>query len=310
MPSRLRQGLSEVTSLTNEAGEAGLDIRAFIKPLMTGFAILVSTQCLAANVPERFRGVWQAVEEPGQTCRTSDWNSDRHTDTHLKIDPGLVRYHESDCRFKTVTRPKPVFDSGAVHVVMTCEGEGERWSSTEVWKILSIGGRDVLAMANVSKQRPAISLYRKCGEGDDRTKNTPKNDDIGSAAGASVSTDDTSKLWGTLTAGRHCFAQKDEGAEFSLSVEPSGAASFAIDVANPRTKHLCSAGGAATKTTQGWRYVDTSRPGDTCRLDIDVSDRIRFRFENGDCERRYCGARASLSSLAFSAQDKLKSCPR
>jgi len=277
-----------------------LDIRAFIKPLMTGFAILVSTQCLAANVPERFRGVWQAVEEPGQTCRTSDWNSDRLTDTHLKIDPGLVRYHESNCRFKTVTRPKPVLDSGAVHVVMTCEGEGERWSLTEVWKILSIEGNDILAMANVSKQRPAIGLYRKCGDDGGKAQKVQKN--IGAAAGATQSP--------VLTAGRHCYAQKDEGAEFSLSIEPSGAASFAVDIANPRTKHLCFAGGTATKTAQGWRYVDTSRPGETCRLDIEVSDRIRFRFENDGCERRYCGARASIASLELSAQDRMKSCPR
>jgi len=287
-----------------------LNTRAFIKPLMAGFTILVSTQCLAANIPERFRGVWQAIEGEGQACRASDWNSDKHVDTHIKIEPGLVRYHESDCRFKAVTRPKPVFDSGAVHVVMTCEGEGERWSSTAIWQVLSISGKDTLAVANVSKQTPSVGLYRKCGAEGERTNNVPKSDDIGSAAGSSASMDDTSKLRGALTAGRHCFAQKDEGAELSLSIESSGAASFAIDVANPRTKHLCSAGGAATKTTQGWRYVDTSRPGETCRLDIDVTDRIRFRFENGDCERRYCGARASLSSLAFSAQDKMKSCPR
>ena len=275
-----------------------MNIRAL---MIAGVAVFVSTQCLAANVPNSFKGVWQAIEGEGQACRASDWDSSRHTDAHIKVETGRVRYHESECRFRAVTRPKPAFDSGAVHVVMMCEGEGERWSRTQIWQVLSIGGNDMLAMADVSKQRPGIGLYRKCGSdknaeaaAKDTTRGMEKAVDMRSA----------------LTAGRHCFAQKDEGAEFSLSIGSSGSASFSVDVANPRTKHLCSASGTAAKTAQGWRYVDASQPKEVCQMDIEISDRVRFRFDNDGCERRYCGARASISSLEFSTEDKMRSCPR
>lgn len=117
-------------------------------------------------MPERFAGVWQFIESENQVCRALDWNSDRRTDTHIKVEAELVRYHESECRFKSVLRPKPELDDSAVHIVTTCDGEGERWSKTEIWQILSMGGRHVLAMVNVSKQNPGISLYRKCGDGE------------------------------------------------------------------------------------------------------------------------------------------------
>lgn len=278
--------------------------------MVTSIAVLVSAQCLAANMPERFRGVWQAMESERQTCRASDWNSERHSDTHLKVEVGLVRYHESDCRFRSITRPKSELDSGAVRVVMMCEGEGERWSLTEVWQILSIGERDVLSMANASKQRPSISLYRKCGEEEESAGNVQGKVHAGIGEAAAYPTGKVVDMRSTLKAGRHCFAQKDEGAEFSLDVEPSGSVSFSVDVSNPRTKHLCSAGGTATETVRGWRYVDKSDLKEVCQMDIEVSDRIRFRFNNDGCERRYCGARASISFLEFSAQDKKRSCPR
>ncbi|GEC16188.1 hypothetical protein [Nitrobacter winogradskyi] len=278
-----------------------MNIRALTKSLIIGIAVLAPTQCLAAGVPERFMGVWQAIENEDQACKASDWNSDRHTDTHIKIEAGLVRYHESECRFKSVTRPKPEFDSGAVHVAMTCDGEGERWSQTQLWQILPLGRNDNLAMVNVSKQRPGISLYRKCGV--ENAAVAPKDT-------TRAATDEAGDMRSALRGGRHCFAQKDEGAEFSLSVESSGSASFSVDVVNPRTKHLCSAKGAVAETARGWRYVDKSQPAEVCEIDIEISDRIRFRFANEGCERRYCGARASISSLEFSAQDKKESCSR
>ncbi|HRN99963.1 MAG TPA: hypothetical protein PLX43_00390 [Nitrobacter sp.] len=278
-----------------------MNIRALTSSLITGIAVFVPAQCLAAGVPERFIGVWQAIENEDQACKASDWNSDRHTDTHIKIETGLVRYHESECRFKSVTQPKPVFDSGAVHVAMTCDGEGERWSQTQLWQILPLGGNDKLAMVNVSKQRPGISLYRKC---DGENAAVAPKDTTRPATG------ETGDMRSAMGVGRHCFAQEGEGAEFSLSVGSSGSASFSVDVVNPRTKHLCSAKGTAAETARGWRYVDKSQPAEVCQIDIEISDRIRFRFANESCERRYCGARASISSLEFSAQDKKESCSR
>jgi len=274
-----------------------LNTRA-LQPLIIGAAILASFQCFAAEMPEPFRGVWQLIEGEDQTCKASDWSSDRQTDTYLKIDARLVRYHESECRFKTVTQPKQLFDGGAVHVAMTCAGEGERWSLTEVWQVFSRGHGETLVMANTSRQRPRIGLYRKCGAEPAQGRETQLKKPAPSTLRQPTN------LRPMMSVGQNCFVQKDGGAEFVLGIDPSGSATFTLDVLNPRTKHQCYASGTAIKSARGWRYVDES-----CRLDIDISDRIRFRFSDAGCERRYCGARASITSVEFSGHDKRRSCP-
>lgn len=277
-----------------------------VTSIVASLVLLTASQSFAASIPERFRGVWQAVENEGATCRASDWNSERHTDTHLKVEADRVRYHESDCRFRSVIRPKPPFDGGGVHVTMACEGEGERWPLTEVWQTHSMNGGEMLTMTNVSKQRPGTGFYRKCGDGAGQSGRVQKTEDT--AAGAATHhAQKADDLRGLLTAGRHCFAA--DGADFQIDIDSKGAASFDIDVVNRNTSHLCSAGGATTVTEQGWRYVDTSRPEKSCQLDIVVSDRIRFRFKDDTCERRYCGARASIAAIEFSKQDRKARCP-
>ena len=283
--------------------------RALMPSMIASVVLATASHAIAANIPERFRGVWQAVESESQACRASDWNSDRHTDTHVKIETDRVRYHESDCRFRTVIRPKKEFDSGGVHVTMVCEGEGERWSLTEVWQTQSINGGEILVMTNVSKQRPGSSFYRKCADGADRSARLQKTDDAAAGATPRHSDKNEHDLRALLTPGRHCFASKAAGADFYLEIDSNASASFSIDVVNENTRHLCSAGGTASVIAKGWRYLDASQPEKSCQLDIEVSDRIRFRLNPDDCERRYCGARASIAAVEFSKQHKKAKCP-
>ena len=276
---------------------------------IAGVVLATASHAIAANIPDRFRGVWQAVESEGKACHASDWNSERHIDTHLKVETDLFRYHESNCRFRTVIRPKKEFDSGGIHVTMACEGEGERWSLTEVWQTQSINGGEMLVMTNVSKQRPGSRFYRKCADGVDRSARLQKTDDAAPGATPHHSDKTGHDLRALLTRGRHCFASKAAGADFHLDIDSKGSASFGIDVVNETTRHLCSAGGTASATAKGWRYHDASQPEKTCQLDIEVSDRVRFRFDPEECERRYCGARASITAVEFSKQDRKATCP-
>jgi hypothetical protein len=242
--------------------------------------------------------VWQLIESGESVCKASDWNSDRHTDSHIKIEHRSIRYHESECRVRAVAKPKAQLDSGAIQVTLTCAGEGETWRSTQVWQTLDAFGREVLAKTEISKSRPGTRLFQKCRK-DESSERTPKPGSVASSAGQS-----SSDLRSTLISGRHCFAQKGEGSELQLDIDAAGAASFSVDVANPRTKHICSVSGIAKPTATGWHYVDDSQAGQRCTVDLDVSDRINFRLNARDCERRYCGARTSISALVFSARDK------
>ena len=284
-------------------------VRVLLPSTIASVILATASHSFAANIPERFRGVWQAVESESVTCRASDWNSDRHTDTHVKVEIDSVRHHESDCRFRSVIRPKPPFDGGGVHVTMACDGEGERWTLTEVWQTRSINGIDMLTMTNVSKQRPGTSFYRKCADGAERSGRPHKTGDVAAGATPRHPEKKADDLRAGLTPGRHCFASKATGADFYLDIDSKGSASFGIDVVNHNTRHLCSAGGTTIVTAKGWRYVDTSQPEKFCQLDIEVSDRIRFRFDTDDCERRYCGARASITAAEFSQQDRKTNCP-
>lgn len=269
--------------------------------------VAASTIADAAKLPERFKGVWQLVEQGSNACRASDWQSERHNDALSKIESARIHHHESECRFTTISLPKSQFDSGAIHVAMTCEGEGEQWKRTEIWQILSIKGENLLAKTNVSRQTPSTMLHRKCaGDTAEKTRNGKQaaaaTEDAGTSSGGKTD------LRSTLGPGRHCFASKEDGADFYLDIDKTGSASFSIDVVNQNTRHLCSAGGAAKPTDQGWSHIDTSQSDQACRLDITVSDRIRFRFDDDACERRYCGARASITTVEFSETNRRKAC--
>lgn len=270
--------------------------------------VAASTVANAAKLPEHFKGVWQVVEQGAKTCRASDWHSDRHHDALAKIEGGMVHYHESECRLTTVTLPKRGFDSGAVHIVMTCEGEGERWKRTEIWQTVSVKGENLLAMTDTSRQTPSTGLYQKCLDDAAGTGKAGGGEQTAASDAAGARSGKSSDLRAKLTPGRHCFVSKANGADLYLDIDKAGSASFSIDVVNHNTKHLCSAGGTAKPADHGWSYTDTSQPGQACRLDIDVTDRIRFRLDNDACERRYCGARASIVAVEFSEKDRTKAC--
>jgi hypothetical protein len=271
--------------------------------------VAASSAANAAKLPERFKGVWQLIEQGSATCRASDWQSERHNDALSKIEGALIHHHESECRFTTVTLPKRGFDSGAVHIVMTCEGEGERWKRTEIWQTVSVKGENLLAMTDTSRQMPSTGLYQKCLDDAAGTGKAGGGEQTAAGDTAGARSGKTNDLRAKLTPGRHCFVSKANGADFYLDIDKTGSASFSIDVVNHNTKHLCAAGGTAKPIDHGWRYTDTSRPGQSCRLDIEVTDRIRFRLDDDACERRYCGARASIVSVEFSERDRMKSCP-
>lgn len=271
--------------------------------------VAASTIADAAKLPERFKGVWQFVEQGSKACRASDWQSERHNDALSKIESARIHHHESECRFTTISLPKSQFDSGAIHVAMTCEGEGEQWKRAEIWQILSVKGEELLSKTTISRQMPSTGLYQKCAEDTAMTGKTGSGKQVATATeAAGTSSSGKTDLRSTLGPGRHCFASKEDGADFYLDIDKTGSASFSIDVVNQNTRHLCAAGGAAKPADHGWSYIDTSQSDQTCRLDIAVSDRVRFRFDNDACERRYCGARASITTVEFSERNRRKAC--
>ena len=49
-------------------------------------------------MPAQFQGVWQNMEGKTGVCKQADWGTTAQTDTHIRISPESVDYHETQCQ--------------------------------------------------------------------------------------------------------------------------------------------------------------------------------------------------------------------
>ncbi|OPH84201.1 hypothetical protein B2M20_02655 [Nitrobacter vulgaris] len=113
-------------------------------------------------VPAQFQGVWQNMEGKTGVCKQADWGTAAQTDTHIRISPESVDYHETQCRYTSIPASKADSGSGAIRLTLACRGEGETWSATEIWQLQKINEQSMLLVASPNSKHPYIFAYQQC----------------------------------------------------------------------------------------------------------------------------------------------------
>jgi hypothetical protein len=124
-----------------------------------GLVIFLSTMvpaCVAAedgqSIPREFHGVWGSR---ATQCSVKDW---RNLDTLHRISGNKVEWWEAACEVTQAIRPKE--EKNTVEVQLTCSGEGEEWTSGELWKLIEIERSKYFVTAIPGRGR--IQIYRSC----------------------------------------------------------------------------------------------------------------------------------------------------
>lgn len=124
-----------------------------------GLVIFLSTivpVCVAAeagrNIPREFHGVWGST---ATQCSAKDW---RNLDTLHRISSNKVEWWEATCEVtQAVSRME---EKNTMEVQLACSGEGEEWTSGELWKLIEIERSKYLVTAIPGRGR--IQIYRLC----------------------------------------------------------------------------------------------------------------------------------------------------
>lgn len=111
-----------------------------------------------APLPEGYVGVWQNMEGKAESCRSADWNGPGHVDTHIRVKPGDVEFHEGACRITSVNASE--FDDA--RVTMTCGAEGETYEESEIWAIRKIREHRMLVTTSLNREAGATIVYQHC----------------------------------------------------------------------------------------------------------------------------------------------------
>src|SRR5690606_15189699 len=135
-----------------------MESQTFIRGIVAAGALLCATTPLLATgtlIPEQFQGMWQSVDE-GQvpSCKTND------ADSMLTVKPDRIDFHEGGCDILSVDAPSA--DAGALSLDLMCGGEGEIWSSKQVWKSTANGGRPALVVTDRRDDGDFSYLYGQC----------------------------------------------------------------------------------------------------------------------------------------------------
>lgn len=155
-PIRSRQNVTmkQPAARTHVGTMAGLTLAILLAAPSYGIA--------QQRVPARFQGVWQNMEGKTGVCKQADWGTAAQTDTHIRISPESVDYHETQCRYTSVPTPKADNGSGAIRLALACRGEGETWSATEIWQLQKINEQSMLLVASLNSKHPYIFAYQQC----------------------------------------------------------------------------------------------------------------------------------------------------
>ena len=145
-----------------------------MRSLLAGlaFAIALSASAGAANLPEKFNGMWVATDATNNRCVVADVKAEKDgapVDRIMSVGPGEVSFYETHCKFTSVKPIKNVNPSDTnqvnAEVTLSCKGEGMLWNAREIWHVETIDGAKVIVITALGQ-----SNYR-----DDRGRkqNTP-----------------------------------------------------------------------------------------------------------------------------------------
>jgi hypothetical protein len=105
-----------------------------------------------AAIPPEYQGFWGFAT--GQ-CTAKDW---RKVDTVHRISSDKTDWWEASCDVKDVARAAD--EKRVLKVQLSCSGEGEEWTSRELWRLVDIDrGRYLIAAI---PERSLIQIYRRC----------------------------------------------------------------------------------------------------------------------------------------------------
>lgn len=121
-------------------------------------SLLMPAAAGAKSLPDAYVGVWMNMEGRSESCRSADWDGPDHMDTHIRLTPGEIHFHEGACRFTSVKTS----DFGDAHVTMSCASEGEAYETSEIWSLTKIREHKMLVMTSRDREIGATIVYQHC----------------------------------------------------------------------------------------------------------------------------------------------------
>jgi hypothetical protein len=109
-------------------------------------------------LPEAYVGVWMNLEGRAASCSSSDWDGPNHMDTHVRVAPGHIQFHEGSCEFTSVDAS----EYGDARVMMQCGAEGDVSKETEIWALRTVRDHQMLITTNLNREAGATIVYQHC----------------------------------------------------------------------------------------------------------------------------------------------------
>lgn len=245
-----------------------MESQTFIRGMVAAGVLLCATTSLLATetlIPEQFQGMWQSVDE-GQvpSCRIND------ADSMLTVEPDRIDFHEGGCDILGIDAPSA--DAGTLSLDLMCGGEGEIWSSKQVWKSTANGGTPALEVTDRRDDGDFSYLYAQC-----------------TTLGPAVQPNARS----------YCYSD-GEFSTLEITTISEDKLHFSVESAQINA-HICGLEGVADVIDGGARYTERFADGSQCTLDILFSADMSVRFEDKDetCKRNFCGMRAYFDRIEF-----------
>lgn len=245
-----------------------MESQTFIRGMVAAGVLLCATTPLLATgtlIPEQFQGMWQSVDE-GQvpSCSIND------ADSMLTVEPDRIDFHEGGCDILDINASSA--GAGTLSLDLMCGGEGEIWSSKQVWKSTANAGTPALEVTDQRDDGKFEYLYAQCpslrpaGQGDIRS---------------------------------YCYAD-GEFSSLEITSLSEDKLQFSVESAQSNA-HICGLAGVADVIEGGARYIERLDDGSQCTLDILFSADMSVRFEDKDenCKRNFCGMRAYFDRIEF-----------
>ena len=119
---------------------------------------LAPIQVAAQTLPSPYLGVWQNMEGKAESCSSADWNGPKHSDTHIRVSPKEIEFHEGKCRFTSAKST----EFGDARLSLACASEGTKFRSSEIWALREIRGHRMLITTKTDRLEGATIVYQHC----------------------------------------------------------------------------------------------------------------------------------------------------
>ena len=130
-------------------------------PWLCGLAFLAALSpgvSQAQQYPTGVRGAWITSYAEENVCKATEDPSTN--EGLLRIDAKDARCYESLCSVKRA-RPAETSDGTPVELTLSCGGEGELWSTREIWSVTQVGSRKALVMTRLESSAPVTAGSKK-----------------------------------------------------------------------------------------------------------------------------------------------------